>query len=62
MAKYIIDLDSFYECLDFLNEGKANGNDYCFLQNVKALIHRFPKTKVEETINIEMKSDIKIGE
>lgn len=33
-----------------------------FLQNVKALIHRFPKTKVEETINIEMKSDIKIGE
>ena len=62
MAKYIIDLDSFYECLDFLNEGKVNGNDYCFLQNVKALIHRFPKTKVEETINIEMKSDIKIGE
>lgn len=62
MAKYIIDLDSFYECLDFLHEGKVNGNDYCFLQNVKALINRFPKCKVEETIKFEMKSDIKIGE
>lgn len=62
MAKYIIDLDSFYECLDFLSEGKINGNDYAYLQNVKCLIHRFPKTKVEETITIEVKNKIEMSE
>lgn len=60
MAKYIIDLDSLYECLDFLSEGKCNGDDYAYLQNVKALIYRFPKDEVEETVNIELKRDIEI--
>lgn len=62
MAKYIIDLDAFYECLDFLSEGKLNGNEYTYLQNVKCLIHRFPKDKVEETVNIEVTREIKASE
>ena len=35
---------------------------YTYVQNVVALLERFPKTKVEETVNIEMKSEIKISE
>ncbi len=62
MAKYIIDLDAFYECLDFLSEGKINGNDYAYLQNVKCLIHRFPKDKVKETVNIEVTRDVEMCE
>ena len=62
MAKYIIDLDAFYECLDFLSEGKINGNKYAYLQNVKCLIQRFPKDKVEEIVNIEVTRDVKTSE
>ena len=43
MAKYIVDLDSFKECLDFLSEGKINGHDYTYVQNVKAFVDSFPK-------------------
>ena len=62
MAKYIIDMDALISCCDFLTLGKLNGMNYTYVQNVVALLERFPKTKVEETINIEMKSDIKISE
>lgn len=48
MAKYIVDLDSFIDCLDFLSEGKINGNDYTYVQNVKAFIQRFPKEEYVE--------------
>lgn len=62
MAKYIIDMDALISCCDFLSLGKLNGMSYTYVQNVVALLERFPKTKVEETINVEMKSDIKISE
>ena len=62
MAKYIIDLDAFVQCLEFTSEGKINGHEYAYLQNVHALVARFPKYAVEETISIEMKNDIKISE
>lgn len=62
MAKYIVDMDALISCCDFLSLGKLNGVSYTYVQNVVALLERFPKTKVEETINIEMKSDIKISE
>lgn len=62
MAKYIIDVDALLECCDFLSVGKINGDNYTYVQNVKALIERFPKDKVEETITIEVKQNIKINE
>lgn len=62
MAKYIVDMDALISCCDFLSLGKLDGMSYTYVQNVVALLERFPKTKVEETINIEMKSDIKISE
>ena len=55
MAKYIIDVDSFKECLDFISEGSINGRQYAYIQNVKAFIERFPKQEVEEDIYIEAK-------
>lgn len=55
MAKYIVDMDALIECCDFLSMGKLNESDYTYVQNVKALIQRFPKDKVEETITIEVK-------
>lgn len=62
MAKYIVDIDSLIECCDFLSAGKLNGSDYTYVQNVKALIERFPKDKVEETITVEVARNIKINE
>ena len=62
MAKYIVDIDALLECCDFLSVGKLNGDSYTYVQNVKALIERFPKDKVEETITIEVKQNIKINE
>lgn len=61
MAKYIVDLDAFYECLDFLASGKVNGNDWTYVNDVKALIQRFPKDKVEETLEIRVKRDVNIN-
>lgn len=43
MAKYIVDMDSFKECLDLLSEGKINGHDYAYIQNIKVFVERFPK-------------------
>ena len=62
MAKYIVDIDSLIECCDFLSMGKLNGSDYTYVQNVKALIERFPKDKVEETITIEVKNNVEMSE
>lgn len=62
MAKYIIDLDALLECCDFLTLGKLNDKDYTFTNNVKALIQRFPKDKVEETITIEVKNNVEIDD
>ena len=61
MAKYIVDIDSLIECCDFLSMGKLNNNDYTYIQNVKALIERFPKDKVEETITIEVKNNVEMN-
>lgn len=58
MAKYIVDMDALIECCDFLSAGKLNGNDYTYVQNVKCLIERFPKDRVEESITIEVKNKI----
>ena len=62
MAKYIVDMDALIECCDFLSMGKLNGNDYTYVDNVKVLLHRFPKDKVEETIKIEVKNSMKVNE
>ena len=55
-------MDALISCCDFLSLGKLNGMSYTYVQNVVALLERFPKTKVEETINIEVKNDIKVSE
>ena len=62
MAKYIVDIDALIECCDFLSMGKLNGDDYTYVQNVKCLIERFPKDKVEETISFEVKHNVEISE
>ena len=56
MAKYIVDMDALIECCDFLSIGKLNGNDYTYVDNVKVLLRRFPKDKIEENITIEVKT------
>ena len=61
MAKYIIDLDAFIDCLDMISMGKINGHDYTYLQNVRAFIERFPKQQIEETINIHVENDIRVS-
>lgn len=43
MAKYIVDMDSFCECLELLSEGKVNGHDWAYIQNIQAFVERFPK-------------------
>ena len=48
MAKYIVDLDSLVECLDFLSMGKLNGHDYTYIQNVKVFVEKFPKDEYIE--------------
>lgn len=60
MAKYIVDMDALLECCDFLSEGKINGENYTYVQNVKAFIERFPKDKVEATITIEVKNNVEV--
>lgn len=62
MAKYIVDIDAMIKCCDFLSMGKLNGDNYTYVQNVKAFIERFPKDKVEETITIKVDHNIEIGE
>ena len=62
MAKYIVDIDALIECCDFLSVGKLNGSDYTYVDNVKVLLRRFPKDKVEEAITIEIKNSVKTGE
>lgn len=62
MAKYIIDLDALFECCDFLSLGNMNGKQYTYVDNVKALLQRFPKDKVEETISFEVKRNVEMSE
>ena len=62
MAKYIVDIDALIKCCDFLSVGKINGDNYTYVQNVKCLIERFPKDKIEETITVEVKNDVKTSE
>lgn len=59
MAKYIVDIDALIECCDFLSEGRINGNDYAYVQNVKAFIQRFPKDEYVENVKVyrEFSSD-----
>ena len=62
MAKYIVDMDALFECCDFLSVGKLDGEAYTYVNNVKALIQRFPKDEVKETITIEVKSNVEPSE
>lgn len=62
MAKYIVDMDALFECCDFLSMGKLDGKEYTYVNNVKALIQRFPKDEVKETIAIEVKSNVELSE
>ena len=50
MAKYIIDVDAFRECLDLLpNPIKYGDGTYTvYLEDVKELLNRFPKDKYEK--------------
>ena len=61
MAKYIIDLDAFVECLEMISDGRLNGHDYAYLQNVRAFIERFPKQKIDETISVHVENDIHVS-
>lgn len=58
MSKYIIDMDALFECCDFLSLGRLDGKQYTYVDNVKALLQRFPKDKVEETITIKVKKSV----
>ena len=58
MSKYIVDMDALFECCDFLSLGRLDGKQYTYVDNVKALLQRFPKDKVEETITIEVKKSV----
>lgn len=62
MAKYIVDMDALFECCDFLSLGKLNGEQYTYVNNVKAMLQRFPKDKVEETITVEVKKNVELNE
>lgn len=62
MAKYIVDIDALLECCDFLSLGKINNMQWTYVDNVRALIQRFPKDKVEETIDIEVKKNVEMSE
>lgn len=62
MAKYIVDIDALLSCCDFLTIGQSNGKNYTYVQNVKALLERFPKDEVKETITFEVKKNIEIEE
>ena len=62
MANYIVDMDALFQCCDFLTTRVINGTDYAPVDNVRALIQRFPKQKIEETITVEVKRDIKVVE
>lgn len=62
MAKYIVDMDALFECCDFLSLGRLDGKQYTYVDNVKALLQRFPKDKVEETITIEVKKSVESDE
>ncbi len=60
MAKYIVDIDAMMNCCDFLSEGKLNGHDYTYVQNVKAFIARFPKEEVKENVVIKVEREITV--
>lgn len=60
MAKYIVDIDAMMNCCDFLSEGKLDGHDYTYVQNVKAFIQRFPKEEVKENVVIKVEREITI--
>lgn len=60
MAKYIVDIDAMMNCCDFLSEGKLDGHDYTYVQNVKAFIARFPKEEVKENVVIKVEREITV--
>ena len=62
MAKYIVDMDALFECCDFLSLGRLDGKQYTSVDNVRALLQRFPKDKVEETITVEVKKSVESDE
>lgn len=62
MSKYIVDIDSLIECCDFLSVGKLNGVEYTYVDNVKALIERFPKVLVKEEISIQVENKLTVKE
>ena len=62
MAKYIVDMDALFECCDFLSLGRLDGKQYTSVDNVRALLKRFPKDKVEETITVEVKKSVESDE
>lgn len=62
MAKYIVDMDALFECCDFLSLGRLDGKQYTYVDNVRALLQRFPKDKVEETITVEVKKSVESDE
>lgn len=45
--KYVVDIDALKGCLDLLDSFRVNGNEAVFVHNVKLLIDRFPKDKIE---------------
>ena len=47
MAKYIIDIDSFKECLNFVAFTKVNDQPVAFIDDVKDFIDKFPKEPLD---------------
>lgn len=45
--KYLFDVDAFRDCLDLLESYKVYDRDVVFLDKVKMLLDRFPKSSFE---------------
>jgi hypothetical protein len=55
--KYIVDLDTFADCLECLHGMVINGKDYVSIEMVKAFIERFPKDPVIPQIGPNTESE-----
>ena len=70
--KYVIDLDSLKDCLEFLRVGVMNGQTVAPIADVKRLIDKFPKDKLDhwgntrdyikpENLNTEFENPLNIS-
>lgn len=60
--KYIVDIDSLLDCLDFTAFANVNGKPSAHISDVKELIRRFPKYQIEEDICIKIENNVKANQ